>query len=103
MNQQDLHVWRTTASSDLVKVLDFDAVVLLSLEQLQQLTDETTGFGMSQGQKAALNVNEAGGVRFVVGLCAQILGYERVEKLVPIASKVELRIGRCLREGRERK
>jgi hypothetical protein len=85
-------------------VLDLDAVVLLSLKQLQQLGDETTGFGVVQGQKAALSVNEAGVVaaRFVLELCAHILGYERVEKLVPIASKVELRIGGCLHERRER-
>lgn len=34
-NQQDLLMRRETASSGLVKVLDLDAVVFLSLEQLQ--------------------------------------------------------------------
>ena len=101
---RDSLMTRKTASSDLVEVPDLDAVVLLSLEQLQQFGDEITGASVSQVQETALGVNEAGGVtgRFVVELCAQVLGYERVEKLVPIASKVQLRIGGCLHKGRER-
>ncbi|KAJ6577856.1 hypothetical protein B0H19DRAFT_1121549, partial [Mycena capillaripes] len=45
-----------------VEFVDLDAVVLLSLEQIQQFGDEKTGLGVSQRQKAALSVKERGGV-----------------------------------------